>query len=57
LRQQAGRDLHRYVASLRLPGDARFYERCGYTLQAVIDDFYAPGDSKAIYGKVLGSER
>jgi D-alanine-D-alanine ligase len=32
-----------------------FYERCGYTLQAVLDDFYAPGDSKAIYGKVLGS--
>jgi len=34
-----------------------FYERCGYTLQAVLDDYYAPGDGKAIYGKVLGSER
>lgn len=26
-----------------------FYERCGYRLEAVLDDFYAPGDSKAIY--------
>jgi len=31
-----------------------FYERCGYKLAAVLDDFYAPGDSKAIYvGQVL----
>jgi D-alanine-D-alanine ligase len=26
-----------------------FYERCGYKLEAVLPDFYAPGDSKAIY--------
>lgn len=26
-----------------------FYERCGYRLEAVLADFYAPGDSKAIY--------
>jgi ribosomal protein S18 acetylase RimI-like enzyme len=26
-----------------------FYERCGYRLEAVLEDFYAPGDSKAIY--------
>jgi len=26
-----------------------FYERCGYKLEAVLEDFYAPGDSKAIY--------
>jgi len=32
-----------------------FYERCGYTLAAVLDDFYAPGDSKAMYVKVLDS--
>ena len=31
-----------------------FYERCGYTLATVLDDFYAPGDSKAIYVKRLG---
>ena len=26
-----------------------FYERCGYRLEAVLEGFYAPGDSKAIY--------
>ena len=26
-----------------------FYERCGYRLEAVLEDYYAPGDSKAIY--------
>ncbi|MGD9688019.1 MAG: GNAT family N-acetyltransferase [Desulfobacter sp.] len=26
-----------------------FYERCGYRCEAVLDDFYEPGDGKAIY--------
>ena len=30
-----------------------FYERCGYHLAAVLDDFYAPGDSKATYVKLI----
>jgi D-alanine-D-alanine ligase len=30
-----------------------FYERCGYTLATVLDDYYAPGDSKAVYVKAL----
>ena len=30
-----------------------FYERCGYQLEAVLTDFYAPGDSKAIYVRAL----
>jgi acetoin utilization deacetylase AcuC-like enzyme/ribosomal protein S18 acetylase RimI-like enzyme len=30
-----------------------FYERCAYRLEAVLEDFYAPGDAKAIYCKVL----
>lgn len=30
-----------------------FYERCGYTLATVLDDYYAPGDSKAVYVKTL----
>jgi ribosomal protein S18 acetylase RimI-like enzyme len=30
-----------------------FYERCGYRQEALLEDFYAPGDGKVIYGKVL----
>lgn len=30
-----------------------FYENCGYRLEAALEDFYAPGDGKAIYCKVL----
>ncbi len=31
----------------------RFYENCGYISEAVLKDFYAQGDSKIIYSKVL----
>ncbi|MGQ9574721.1 MAG: GNAT family N-acetyltransferase [Thermoguttaceae bacterium] len=31
----------------------QFYQRCGYHLEATLKDFYAPGDDKAIYVKVL----
>jgi GNAT superfamily N-acetyltransferase len=31
----------------------RFYERHGYRREAVIEDFYAPGDSKVIYVKTV----
>ena len=30
-----------------------FYEGCGYRLETVLTDFYAPGDGKAIYCKAL----
>jgi len=30
-----------------------FYERCGYETASVLEDFYAPGDSKVTYLKVL----
>ena len=30
-----------------------FYQRGGYRQEALLADFYAPGDSKVIYGKVL----
>jgi len=28
-----------------------FYEACGYVLEHVFQDFYAPGDGKAVYSK------
>ncbi len=28
-----------------------FYEACGYALEHVFEDFYAPGDGKAVYSK------
>ena len=31
-----------------------FYERCGYKLDALLPDFYRPGDGKAIYCKRFG---
>jgi GNAT superfamily N-acetyltransferase len=31
----------------------KFYKKNGYTLQASLKDFYAPGDPKQIYSKVL----
>jgi D-alanine-D-alanine ligase len=30
-----------------------FYERCGYALEAVLRDYYAPGDDRAIYVRRL----
>jgi hypothetical protein len=32
-----------------------FYERCGYEIAAELPDFYAPGDGKAIFVRVLAS--
>lgn len=31
----------------------RFYERCGYTVAAILPDFYDAGDDKVVYLKVL----
>ena len=33
----------------------RFYEHCGYTVEAILPEFYGPGDGKVIYCKVLAS--
>jgi len=30
-----------------------FYERCDYRIEAILPDFYAPGDDKVIYIKLL----
>lgn len=32
----------------------RFYESCGYRVEAMIEDFYRPGDSKVIYVRKTG---
>jgi GNAT superfamily N-acetyltransferase len=34
-----------------------FYTSCGYRQEALLTDFYAPGDSKLMYVKVLGGDR
>jgi len=34
-----------------------FYQRCGYTAEALLKDFYAPGDDKVIYVKQLPSAK
>ena len=34
-----------------------FYERCGYLLESLLVDFYAPGDGKIIYCKKLKQKR
>ena len=31
----------------------KFYEKCGYTEEARLKDFYSPGDNKVIYSKAL----
>jgi hypothetical protein len=30
-----------------------FYENCAYRQEALLEDFYAPGDGKVVYCKVL----
>ncbi|UCF89958.1 MAG: GNAT family N-acetyltransferase [Desulfobacterales bacterium] len=30
-----------------------FYEGCGYRVESVLDDFYAPGEAKAVYRKSI----
>lgn len=34
----------------------RFYERCGYSADATLADFYAPGDDRVIYAKVVAGK-
>lgn len=36
-------------------GTRAFYERCGYSLAGMLDDFYGPGDGKATYLKAIAT--
>ncbi len=52
IRGEGGRNI--YIETSTRPhyeATRRFYERCGCPLEATLDDFYAPGDGKAIYCK------
>lgn len=56
--EQGGRRLYVETASrpLYAPTHA-FYRRHGYRQEAVLKDYYAPGDGKVIYVKVLNPDR
>jgi ribosomal protein S18 acetylase RimI-like enzyme len=57
IRRQGGRRV--YVDTSTRPQytpTRAFYERCGYRVAALLEDFYAPGDGKAIYLKVLNRD-
>jgi ribosomal protein S18 acetylase RimI-like enzyme len=52
IRGESGRNI--YIETSTRPhyqATRAFYERCGCSLMATLDDFYAPGDGKAIYCK------
>ncbi len=45
-----------YIETSSLPKydpTRRFYLSCGYTLEATLAEFYAPGDAKQVYAKAL----
>lgn len=55
VRLAAGRRLYIETSNRAQYATTRsFYEKCGYQLEAVLRDFYAPGDDKVIFVKRLG---
>ncbi|MBN1626417.1 MAG: GNAT family N-acetyltransferase, partial [Deltaproteobacteria bacterium] len=53
---RAARGERIYVETSQRPlydGTRAFYERCGYTAESILKDFYGPGDGKVTYRKVL----
>lgn len=51
-----GRRIYIETSSRAQYRDTRaFYSRCGYRLEAVLADFYAPADDKLIFAKQLGA--
>ena len=54
VRQQGGETLYIETSHKDQYAPTRsFYTRCGYTLVSLLENFYAPGDSKATYCKTL----
>jgi D-alanine-D-alanine ligase len=54
IRQEGGRQIYIETSNRPVYAPTRaFYLRCGYRQEAVLQDFYAPGDDKVIYVKVL----
>jgi ribosomal protein S18 acetylase RimI-like enzyme len=51
---QGGQRIYIETASrLQYEPTRAFYKRCGYHREAALKDFYAPGDGKVIYVKVI----
>ena len=55
IRKAGGRRLY-VETSLRAQYETTrtFYEKAGFRLESVLEDFYAQGDGKAIYSRKLG---
>ena len=55
IRQAGGRQVYIETSNRHHYAATRgFYLRCGYRQEALLEDFYAPGDDKVIYVKELG---
>ena len=56
IRQLGGRQVYIETSNRHQYAPTRgFYLRCGYDQEAMLKDFYAPGDDKVIYVKTLGA--
>lgn len=56
IRRAGGRRVYIETSGRALYAPTRaFYERCGYVVEALLPDFYAPGDGKYIYCKSVSA--
>ena len=56
IREAGGRQVYIETSNRHQYAPTRgFYLRCGYDQEALLKDFYAPGDDKVIYVKTLGT--
>ncbi len=57
IRSMGGTRVYVETSSRELYGPTRaFYSHCGYEQEAALRDFYAPGDDKIVFLKILVSE-